>query len=225
MPNFTFCEGRKQEMTKFILFMNLDMVDRNSAPEEFACIWQSKWVGIITIETEKMWVHSSCDVFVVVSCRGILNSLIFTKAWSMQAWIPVVSSSLYFWKSVFSFRADSILKSDGDFISNWKFPDCVHFFGAWARQAVIETIAVVYEHTKRTQEMCSPIGHNNTKHFLCPIRSRHQLEFLEIVRWESVPRGSFARTWKLSSRLFSRPDWLPLVLRGCGNPNATQGCI
>ena len=33
--------------------MNLDMVDRNSAPEEFAYIWQSKGVGIITIETEK----------------------------------------------------------------------------------------------------------------------------------------------------------------------------
>ena len=56
---------------------------------------------------------------------------------------------------------------------------------------------------------------NNTKHFLCPIRSRHPLEFLEIVRLESVPRGSFARTWKLSSRLFSRPDWLPLGLQGC----------
>ena len=136
------------------------------------------------------------------------------KPWPKQAWIPVVSWSLYFWKSVFSFRADSILKSDGNFISNWKFPDCVHFFGAWARQAVIETIAVVYEHTKRTQEMCSPIGHNNTKHFLCPIRSRHPLEFLEIVRWESVPRGSFARSWKLSSHLFTRPDWLPLGLRG-----------
>ena len=25
-------------MTKLILFMNLDMVDRNSAPEELACI-------------------------------------------------------------------------------------------------------------------------------------------------------------------------------------------
>ena len=196
-------------MTKFILFMNLDMVDRNSAPEEFACIWQSKWVGIITIETEKMWVHSSCDVFVVVSCRGILNSLIFTKAWSMQAWIPVVSSSLYFWKSVFSFRADSILKSDGDFISNWKFPDCVHFFGAWTRQAVIETIAVVYDSRKELRRNYSPIGHNNTRHFLCPIRSRHPLEFLEIVR------GAFARTWKLSSHLFSRPDWLPLGLRVC----------
>ena len=33
-----FCEGRKQAMTKFILFMYLDMVDRNSAPEEFACM-------------------------------------------------------------------------------------------------------------------------------------------------------------------------------------------
>ena len=56
--------------------------------------------------------------------------------------------------------------------------------------------------------MCSPIGHNNTKHFLYPIRSRHLLEFLETVRWESVPRGSFARNEN------SRPDWLPLGLRG-----------
>ena len=67
----------------------------------------------------------------------------------MQAWIPVLSSSLYFWKSVFDFRAGSILKSDGDFISNWKFPDSVHFFAAWA---VIETIVVVYELAKKTQE-------------------------------------------------------------------------
>ena len=53
-------------MTKFILFMNLDMVDRNSAPEEFACIWQSKRVGIITIEFP-----FPCDDFVDVSRRGI----------------------------------------------------------------------------------------------------------------------------------------------------------
>ena len=38
MPNFTFCEGRKQPMTKFILFRYLDIVNKNSAPEEFACI-------------------------------------------------------------------------------------------------------------------------------------------------------------------------------------------
>ena len=47
--------------------------------------------------------------FVAVSCHGILNSWIFKKAWSMQEWILVVSSSLYFWKSVFNFRVDSIL--------------------------------------------------------------------------------------------------------------------
>ena len=149
-----FCEGRKQAMTKFIVFMNLDMVDRNSAPEDFACIWQSKRVGIITTETEKMWIF-----FTILRFRGrqpswylfkILQYL--RKTWPMQVWTPVVSSSLYFWKGVVSFRADSILKSDGDFTSNWKFPDCVLFFGAWARQAVIETIAVVYELTKKTQE-------------------------------------------------------------------------
>ena len=31
---------------------------------------------------------------------------------------------------------------------------------------------------------------------------------------EHPRRGSFVRNWKLSSRLFSRPDWLPLGLRG-----------
>ena len=42
MLSFTFCEGRKQAMIMsdkiFFLFMNLDMVDGNSAPEKFACI-------------------------------------------------------------------------------------------------------------------------------------------------------------------------------------------
>ena len=103
LPNFMFCEVQKQAMIKFYFSLWLDMVDGNSAPEESTCIWQSKRVGIIMIETEKMWIHFSCDIFVGVSCRVILNSLIFTKAWSMQAWIPVLSSSLYFWKSVFSF--------------------------------------------------------------------------------------------------------------------------
>ena len=155
MPNFTFCEGRKQAMTKFILFMNLDMVDGNSAPGEFSCIWQSKRVGIITIETGKMWIHFAmrrfrgCTSAVVQYLLKLPNS---PKTWPMQAWIPFVSSNLYVWKSVFSFRADSISKSDGDFTSNWKFPDCVHLFDAWSRQAVIAAIVVMYELTKRTQE-------------------------------------------------------------------------
>ena len=134
----------------------------------------------------------------------------------MQAWIPVVSSSLYFWKSVFSFRADSILKSGGDFISNWKFPDCEHSFGVWPEpdKPRLKQEPSCTNSRKELRRNCSPIGHNNTKHFLCPIRSRHLLEFLEIVRWESVPRGSSTLTWKLSSHFFSRPNWLPLGLKG-----------
>ena len=70
MPNL-FSEGHKQAMKKFILFMNLDMVDRNSAPEEFACVWQSKRVGIITIEPKKCEFPFPLDVFIVVSGCGI----------------------------------------------------------------------------------------------------------------------------------------------------------
>ena len=58
------------------------------------------------------------------------------------------------------------------------------------------------------------IGHNNSRHFLCPIRSQHFLFRLEMVCWESEPKDSSARAWKLSSRLFPRPHWLPLGLRG-----------
>ena len=188
--------------------MNLDMVDRKSAPEEFACIWQSKRVGIITIETEKMWIHFSCDVFVAVSCRGILNSLIFTKTWSMQAWIPVVSSSLYFWKSVFSFRVDSILK--------WRV--YIKLKVSWLR-----TFLWCMSQTSRDRVNSRRVRnslHNNTKHFLCPIRGQHSLDRLEMVRWESVPRGSSACAWKLSSRLFSRPTDRPLVSEDGTNPDS-----
>ena len=61
---------------------------------------------------------------------------------------------------------------------------------------------------KELRRCCSPIEHNNTKHFMCPIRSKHSLDRLEMVRRESVPRGSSAQAWKLSSRLLTRPDWL-----------------
>ena len=63
---------------------------------------------------------------------------------------------------------------------------------------------------KELRRCCSPIGHNHTKHVLCPIRSQYSLDRLEMVPWESVPRGSSARAWKLSSRLSSA-----LGLRGC----------
>ena len=64
--NFTFCEGRKQAMTKF--FLVIVWLIEILAPEELACIWQSKRVGIITIKTEKKYEFTFlCDVFVAVS--------------------------------------------------------------------------------------------------------------------------------------------------------------
>ena len=143
---------------------------------------------------------------VVVSFKNSLKYKYLRKTWPMQVWIPVVSWSLYFWKSVFSFRADSILKLGGEFISNWKFPDCVHFFGAWARQAAIETVAVVYEHTKRTQETCIIVllGTIIQSIFLCPIRSQHPLEFW---KWSGESRypGALSRVLENFPPAFS-PD-------------------
>ena len=134
----------------------------------------------------------------------------------MQAWIPVVSSSLYFWKSVFSFRAGAqtvfwnqmaILYQTESFLTT-----CISF-GAWSRQAVIETIVVVYELPKRTQPV-RPLGTIIQSIFCAQSQASIRLNFSEIVWWELVPRGSFARTWEHSSCLFSRPDWQPLGLRG-----------
>ena len=136
----------------------------------------------------------------------------------MQAWIPVLSWSLYFWKSVFSFRADSILKWDGVLYQTESFLTACMWMSQRSRDRD-------NSRRVRTQEkLFADIGHNNTKHFLCPLRSRHPFEFLEIARWELVPRGSFARTWKLSFRPFSRPDWLPLGLPGCHKWNCWKQC-
>ena len=76
-----------------------------------------------------------------------------------------------------------------------------------------EKIAVVFGHEKNSGETVRRLG-TIIQRPICPIRSRNPLEFLEIVRGDSVPRSSFSRIWKLSSRLFPRPDWLPLPLRG-----------
>ena len=52
---------------------------------------------------------------------------------------------------------------------------------------------------KELKRCCWLTGHNNTKHFLCPIRSQHSLDRLKKVRWESEPRGSSSSPSKASS--------------------------
>ena len=55
MPNLTFYGGRKQAPTKFYSSF-LDMVLRDSTPEGVTYIWQSKWVRIVAMKTERVQV-------------------------------------------------------------------------------------------------------------------------------------------------------------------------
>ena len=129
----------------------------------------------------------------------------------MQAWIPVVSSSLYFGKASLVFGQTVFWNQMGFLYQTESFlTACISLVQEpdkpWPSQQPSCTIS-----RKELRRCCSPIGHNNTKHFLCPIRSQHSLDRLEMVRWESVPRGFSACAWKLSSRLFSRPTDCPWV--------------
>ena len=68
MPNFACYGGRKQATTTAtFLFLNLDTVPRNSISGGFTYIWQSKWVGIIAIKTERTQIHFLSDVLVAVA--------------------------------------------------------------------------------------------------------------------------------------------------------------
>ena len=120
-------------------------VKRMLAPD-----WAQKMLCIIV--PNRRTVHDGYYLATVARfVRGILNSLIFTKTWSVQAWIPVVSSSLYFRKSVFSFRIDSILK--------WrvyiKLKVCWLRTFLWCMSQTSRDLvnSRMYELTKRTQEM------------------------------------------------------------------------
>ena len=49
------------------LFLYLDMAPRTSTPGGFANIWQSKWVGIIAIKTERKQIHFLSDILIAVA--------------------------------------------------------------------------------------------------------------------------------------------------------------
>ena len=66
---FTFYGGCKQATAKFSFFFWrwIWFLGRNSAQKEFACIWQSKRVGVIASEIEWKQIHFSSNVFVAVA--------------------------------------------------------------------------------------------------------------------------------------------------------------
>ena len=140
----------------------------------------------------------------------------------MQGWIPVVSSSLYFWKSVFKIPLHSFNSmfqfSGRQYILKWGV--YIKLIGSWLPAFLWCTSQTSWRdktcrartHEKNSGDAVSDWAqyYNITNYFLRPIRSQYSLDRLE----RSVPRGSLARAWKLSSRLFSRPHWLHRGLRG-----------
>ena len=52
------------------LFLNLDMVVRNSTPGNFAYIWQRRWDGIIIMKIERMYINFLSDLFAWVTVLG-----------------------------------------------------------------------------------------------------------------------------------------------------------
>ena len=65
MPNFAFSGDGNQAKTKFYFVFELGYF--NSDSEGFAYIWQSKWVGIIAIKTERRQINFLSDVLVAVA--------------------------------------------------------------------------------------------------------------------------------------------------------------
>jgi len=123
-------------------------------------------------------------------------------------------------ESVFSFRVDSILK--------WRV--YIKLKVSWLRaflwcmsQTSLDWVNSrrVRTHEKNSRDAVRRLGTiiqsifvpNQEPAFAWPFGNG---------RWKSVPRGSSACAWKLSSGLFFRPKWLPLGLRGCSLPRETE---
>ena len=147
---------------------------------------------------KKAW--CTCKV-VVLPCQAIAFC---TFLWPLHLKLSIIcDSTLWFVRNrIFSVQIELLLLIASEM-----------FFDLSVEQLWRDNSRRVQAHEKNSGETVRWLG-NNTKHFLCSIRSQHSLDRLEMVQWESVPRGSSISAWKLSLCLFSRPDWLPLGLQG-----------
>ena len=87
----------------FFLFLHLNMVVRNSAQKEFACIWHSKWVWVIAIEIERTQILFLSDVLSLTSkyIIRVLKKHPFTP-WNagVETRIPIHYSLLTKWGKI-----------------------------------------------------------------------------------------------------------------------------
>ena len=61
-----FMEDVNKQRRIFFFYLSLNMAPWNSASGGFAYNWQSKWVGIIAIKSERRQIHFLSDVLVAV---------------------------------------------------------------------------------------------------------------------------------------------------------------
>ena len=87
------------------------------------------------------------------------------------------------------------------------------FYFLWRHTSVLYSRRV-RTHEKNSGETVGRLGTIIQSNFCAQSGASIRSDLLEMVWWESVPRGFSTHAWKLSSQLFSRPDWLPLGLRG-----------
>ena len=71
MPNFMFCEGRKQAMTKFINFIDLDMLIEIQLQKSSLAFDKVSVLEKSRYKLKKCEFRFPCDLFVIVSRRGI----------------------------------------------------------------------------------------------------------------------------------------------------------
>ena len=78
MPNFAFYDRRKQATTKFYFSFctGIGPKEFNSRRVRLPYIWQSKWVGIIAIKTERTQIHFLSDLLIAVALLNLKVSII-----------------------------------------------------------------------------------------------------------------------------------------------------
>ena len=73
MPKFArFMEDVNKQRRNLFLFLSLNMVTWNSPTGGFAYIWQSRWVGIITIKTVRTQIHFLSNVLVAIALLDLI---------------------------------------------------------------------------------------------------------------------------------------------------------
>ena len=148
--------------------------------------------------------HFSSNVFTAISRCGILNSLIFMKARSMEAWIPVISSSLYFRKSVFKIPLHMFLRFSFWVYSILKWVAYIKLKVSW-RHAFLWCMSQTSRHQDNSRSVQT--HKKNSGDTVCEFNSIIQSIFC------AQSGGSIRLTiWKWGSGELGYPGNLPPVL-------------